>query len=87
MCNRYDIHVCACKLQRKSVVLKIINICKIKISYRIYILEMPSEIHEWDYFIIMDYDARFDNKKLLAILSTCYFQFKILDAFRRKCVK
>lgn len=36
-------------------------------------------------FIIMDYDARFGNKKLLAILSTCYFQFKILDAFRRKC--
>lgn len=46
MCNRYDIHVCTCKLQRKSVVLKIINIRKIKISYRIYILEMPSEIHE-----------------------------------------
>ena len=40
------IYVCIYKLQRKSVVLKIINTCKIKISYMIYIQEMPSKIHE-----------------------------------------
>lgn len=56
MCNRYGVHVCIYKLQRKSVILKIINLCKIKISYMIYILETPSETHEWEEIIFVRMD-------------------------------